>query len=212
METIKHLLTAQNLAVAFAAWCVLVTGAASIVASLINVLTPYPKIETWLHRVQDRLAFLQHFDSSPTLLGILQWPLFQKSNPPGVIGQPVAKASGFACLGLLLVMCVLSLCALAGCAWFQKSGGPALVQCSEAQIAPILSDVENILLQSSPEWQTELGAVAAVHGEDAALCAVQKWVTSWMNPGAADIDPRVATALRNGQRFLKDSGKVVAGS
>lgn len=164
-----------------------------VVASLVNGLTAYPDLETPLGKIQHLLgllSFVVHSDSP----GTFKLPFTHSAEPlpvPGTV-KPLAPPKGFVdreVLGMGVAWCLLmgaAVVLLGNCAWFQKSVGPAIVACSEQEIAQsAIADVTTVLTAATPgtEWQAELASVAAKFGEDVVGCIVQKLLTGWTKPG-----------------------------
>lgn len=89
---------------------------------------------------------------------------------------------------------------------------PGLVECAPG-ISDLVGVVSRILLGAGPADQTELGTrgkreledLARTHGASTVACVIERVVSDWTAPGAAQEPLRLAAAAR-GRAFLSDVG------
>lgn len=109
----------------------------------------------------------------------------------------------FACVVLIL---------FASCGPRGPINWPGMVECAPG-ISDLVGVVSRILLGDGPADQTAIGTrakheledLARAHGADTVACVVERVVTDWNAPGAAQEPLRLAAAAR-GQDFLHQVG------
>lgn len=147
----------------------------TLISSLITAATPYPRVETVLHRIMGILSFVQHFDVGG--LSIPGMPLRKPAAPP------VSVATGGALKALLLVGLALTVSSCAGLGAAIESD---LVNCGESGIQSAitpanLTSAANALMGPTSDVEpmlTSLGESLGIQaGSDAVFCMVGQVVT-----------------------------------